>query len=57
MIGDTVVVDAVVHPYNLPPANQNPATAQQLEAVYKAHAASTATLWMPDRLRLDERRR
>jgi hypothetical protein len=24
MIGDTVVVDAAVHPYNLAPENQNP---------------------------------
>jgi hypothetical protein len=41
MIGDTVVVDAVVHPYNLAPANQNPAATQQLEAVYKAHVLAT----------------
>jgi len=32
-----VVVDAVVHPYNLAPGNQNPAAREQLETVYAAH--------------------
>jgi uncharacterized protein len=41
VIGDAVVVDAVVHPYNLSPENQNPAAAQQLEAVYAAHLLAT----------------
>ncbi len=31
MIDDTVVVDAVVHPYNLSPENQNPDASEQLE--------------------------
>jgi hypothetical protein len=30
MIGDTVVVDAVVHPYNLAQENQNPTAREQL---------------------------
>jgi hypothetical protein len=37
MIGDVVVADAVVHPYNLDPSNQNPAAQPQLDAVYAAH--------------------
>ena len=37
MIGDTVVVDAVVHPYDLAPDNQNPQARAQLDAVYAAH--------------------
>jgi predicted TIM-barrel fold metal-dependent hydrolase len=41
MIGDTVVVDAVVHPYNLAPENQNPDAREQLEAVYGAHVVAT----------------
>jgi uncharacterized protein len=41
MIGDTVVVDAVVHPYDLAPENQNPEAHEQLEAVYGAHVLAT----------------
>lgn len=41
MIDDGVVVDSVVHPYNLAPDNQNPAAAKQLEAVYAAHLLAT----------------
>lgn len=41
MIGDAVVVDAVVHPYNLSAENQNPAAVEQLEAVYAAHLLAT----------------
>src|ERR1700738_2349831 len=37
MIGDKIVVDAVVHPYDLAPSNQIPSAQQQLEAVYAAH--------------------
>jgi predicted TIM-barrel fold metal-dependent hydrolase len=37
MINDMIVVDAVVHPYDLAPANQIAAAAPQLEAVYAAH--------------------
>jgi len=40
MINDMVVVDAVVHPYNLSPANQDPAAKAQLESVYAAHRMS-----------------
>ena len=41
VIGDALVVDAVVHPYNLSAENQNPAAAEQLEAVYAAHLLAT----------------
>ena len=41
MIDGAIVVDAVVHPYNLDPANQNPAAHEQLEAVYGAHVVAT----------------
>ena len=41
MIDGAIVVDAVVHPYNLDPANQNPAAQAQLEAVYGAHVVAT----------------
>ena len=44
MIDDMLVVDAVVHPYNLAPRNQNPAAAAQLEAVYAAHCMSFDTV-------------
>jgi predicted TIM-barrel fold metal-dependent hydrolase len=37
----TVVVDAVVHPYNLSPANQNPAALPQLESVHASHCRYT----------------
>jgi predicted TIM-barrel fold metal-dependent hydrolase len=40
MIGDAVVVDAVVHPYNLSPGNQNPAAQPQLDTVFAAHEIS-----------------
>ena len=36
-----VVADAVVHPYNLAVANQNPAAKPQLDAVYAAHVMAT----------------
>lgn len=39
MLDGAVVVDAVVHRYNLEPANQNPPSSNQLEAVYGAHVA------------------
>jgi predicted TIM-barrel fold metal-dependent hydrolase len=41
MIGDAIVVDAVVHPYNLAPTNQNPDAQPQLESVYAAHELAT----------------
>lgn len=37
MIGDMVVVDAVVHPYDLALPNQVSSAKEQLEAVYAAH--------------------
>lgn len=37
MIGNQVVVDAVFHPWNLSPENQNPKAVPQLEAVYGSH--------------------
>src|SRR5262249_36033410 len=37
MIDDMLVVDAVVHPYNLSPENQVPEYKAQLDAVYAAH--------------------
>src|ERR1700726_983829 len=37
MIGDKVIVDAVVHPYDLAPSNQITCAKEQLEAVYAAH--------------------
>ncbi|HEX3913392.1 MAG TPA: amidohydrolase family protein [Steroidobacteraceae bacterium] len=40
MIGDKIVVDAVVHPWNLGVENQNPEAEAQLEAVYAAHQLS-----------------
>lgn len=41
MIDGAVVVDAVVHPYNLDPSNQNREAAAQLETVYGAHVVAT----------------
>lgn len=37
MIGDKVIVDAVVHPYDLAPSNQIADAKEQLQAVYAAH--------------------
>ena len=37
MINDTIVVDVVVHPWDLSPENQNPNASNVLEAVYGAH--------------------
>jgi predicted TIM-barrel fold metal-dependent hydrolase len=36
-----VVVDSVVHPYNLGPENQNPEALEQLESVYSSHLLYT----------------
>ena len=41
MLGDSLVVDAVVHPYNLAPDNQDPAVRDQLEAVHAYHRMCT----------------
>jgi hypothetical protein len=43
MIEGSVVVDAVVHPYDLSPENRNPRAEAQLEAVYGAHVLATGT--------------
>jgi predicted TIM-barrel fold metal-dependent hydrolase len=42
MIGNDLVVDAVVHPYNLGAANRDPGSQTQLDSVYAAHALATA---------------
>jgi hypothetical protein len=41
MFGETVVVDAVVHPYNLAPENRVPETLEQLLAVHAYHRLCT----------------
>lgn len=41
MIDDGVVVDAVVHPYNLAQDNQDPSSREQLESVYASHLMCT----------------
>lgn len=41
MIEGSVVVDAVVHPYDLSPENRNPSAGAQLESVYGAHVVAT----------------
>jgi uncharacterized protein len=41
VIRDAVVVDAVVHPYNLSPENQDPEGTTQLEALYASHQLVT----------------
>lgn len=41
MIGGSVVADAVVHPYNLAPGNQEPRARAQLDSVYAAHRLAT----------------
>jgi len=40
MIGSELIADAVVHPYNLAPENQNRDTQAQLDSVYAAHLLS-----------------
>jgi predicted TIM-barrel fold metal-dependent hydrolase len=42
VIGDCLVADAVVHPYNLGASNRDPGAQTQLDAVYAAHALATA---------------
>ncbi len=41
MIDTMVIADAVVHPYNLEPENQNPEAGPQLDSVYAAHTLSS----------------
>ena len=40
MIDGMIVVDAVVHPWNMAPANQNPDAQAQIDAVYASHKLS-----------------
>ena len=40
MINGMVIVDAVVHPWNMSPENQNPAAQAQIDAVYASHKLS-----------------
>ena len=40
MIDGNLVIDAVVHPWNMAPENQNPAAKAQIEAVHAAHLMS-----------------
>ena len=40
MIDGKIIVDAVVHPWNMSPENQNPVAMEQVEAVYAAHRLS-----------------
>ncbi|HKS98648.1 MAG TPA: amidohydrolase family protein [Rugosimonospora sp.] len=54
MLDGAVVVDAVVHPYNLDPANQNPHAREQLDAVYAAHVLATGPHHPSHLLRRDE---
>jgi predicted TIM-barrel fold metal-dependent hydrolase len=41
VINNHIVADAVVHPYNLASANQEPSAQSQLEGVYAAHTVAT----------------
>jgi predicted TIM-barrel fold metal-dependent hydrolase len=41
VIGDLLVADAVVHPYNLAADNRDPRSQAQLDAVYAAHELAT----------------
>jgi len=54
VIGDAVIVDAVVHPYDLAPANQNPDARAQLDAVYAAHCLATDDAHAEYRLSAEE---
>lgn len=40
MLDGQLIIDAVVHPWNMAPANQNPAAMAQVEAVYASHKLS-----------------
>lgn len=53
MIDDMIIVDAVVHPWNMSPENQNPASQPQIDAVYASHKlsydeANTQFILQPD---------
>ena len=52
MIDNMLVVDAVVHPWNMSPGNQNPeAPETQLDGVRAVEVRQTTDkLWTPDRL-------
>jgi predicted TIM-barrel fold metal-dependent hydrolase len=49
-----IVVDAVVHPYNLSPANQNPEALAQLESVHASHCRYTGDPGSPFALTREE---
>jgi uncharacterized protein len=40
MINNMIIVDAVVHPWDMSPENQNPAALPQVDAVYASHKLS-----------------
>ena len=40
MLDGQLIIDAVVHPWNMSPENQNPAAMPQVEAVYASHKLS-----------------
>ncbi len=53
MIDGMIIVDAVVHPWNMSPENQNPAAQAQIDAVYASHklsydSANTNYILQPD---------
>lgn len=54
MIDDGVVVDAVVHPYNLAQDNQDPLGREQLESVYASHLICTGDAHREYQLSRDE---
>jgi uncharacterized protein len=49
MLGSTVVVDAVVHPFNVGPDNQADEEDPQLEALYGAHRLAFGDRYGPCR--------
>lgn len=54
MIDGQIIVDAVVHPWNMSPENQNPAVEAQIEAVYASHKLSFDEAHADYALRPDE---
>ena len=54
MIDGMVIVDAVVHPWDMSPANQNPAAQAQIDAVYASHKLSFDDAHAHYRLQPDE---
>jgi predicted TIM-barrel fold metal-dependent hydrolase len=54
VIGGRIVADAVVHPYNLAPENQDPTAGAQLETVFGAHEISMDDAHAEYRMRREE---